>query len=74
MSPSLLYATAAVLEGCSFVNGGSQNTVQPGLVGPAGALTLPLTLGLTPMPTLILTLAPALSLSLTLALTLTLTL
>lgn len=32
VSPSLLYATAAVLEGCSFVNGGSQNTVQPGLV------------------------------------------
>ena len=24
--PSLIYATAAVLEGCSFVNGGSQNT------------------------------------------------
>ena len=32
VSPSLLYAAAAVLEGCSFVNGGSQNTVQPGLV------------------------------------------
>ena len=32
VSPSLLYATAAVLEGCSFVNGGSQNTVQAGLV------------------------------------------
>ena len=32
VSPSLLYATAAVLEGCSFVNGGSQNTVQPGLI------------------------------------------
>jgi myo-inositol-1-phosphate synthase len=32
VSPSLLYATAAVLEGCSFVNGGSQNTLQPGLV------------------------------------------
>ena len=27
MSPSLLYATAACLEGCSFVNGGSQNTL-----------------------------------------------
>lgn len=25
--PSLLYATAALLEGCSFVNGGSQNTL-----------------------------------------------
>lgn len=27
VSPSMLYATAAVLEGCSFVNGGSQNTM-----------------------------------------------
>ena len=67
MSPSLLYATAAVLEGCSFVNGGSQNTVQPGLVRPGGALTLPL--ALTPMLTLTLALALALSLSLTLTLT-----
>lgn len=25
--PSLLYATAALLEGCSFMNGGSQNTL-----------------------------------------------
>ena len=33
VSPSLLYATAAVLEGCSFVNGGSQNTLSPGLLG-----------------------------------------
>lgn len=32
VSPSLLYATAALLEGCSFVNGGSQNTLQPGLL------------------------------------------
>jgi myo-inositol-1-phosphate synthase len=32
VSPSLLYATAAVLEGCSFINGGSQNTLQPGLL------------------------------------------
>lgn len=32
VSPSLLYATAAVLEGCSFVNGGSQNTLCPALV------------------------------------------
>lgn len=32
MPPSLLYATAAVLEGCSFINGGSQNTLScPGL-------------------------------------------
>jgi len=29
--PSLVYATAAVLEGCSFVNGGSQNTLCGGL-------------------------------------------
>ena len=42
VSPSLLYATAAVLEGCSFVNGGSQNTVQPALVElAAGGVTLP---------------------------------
>ena len=27
LPPSVLYATAAVLEGCSFVNGGSQNTL-----------------------------------------------
>lgn len=27
LPPSLMYATAAVLEGCSFVNGGSQNTL-----------------------------------------------
>eukprot|EP00536_Pseudo-nitzschia_multiseries_P009815 jgi/Psemu1/325784/estExt_fgenesh1_pg.C_2850008 len=27
LPPSLLYATAALLEGCSFVNGGSQNTL-----------------------------------------------
>ena len=27
LPPSLLYATAAILEGCSFVNGGSQNTL-----------------------------------------------
>jgi myo-inositol-1-phosphate synthase len=32
LPPSLLYATAAILEGCSFVNGGSQNTLGcPGL-------------------------------------------
>jgi myo-inositol-1-phosphate synthase len=32
LPPSLLYATAAILEGCSFVNGGSQNTLAcPGL-------------------------------------------
>lgn len=27
LPPSILYATAALLEGCSFVNGGSQNTL-----------------------------------------------
>ena len=32
VSPSLVYAAAAVLEGCSFVNGGSQNTIQPALL------------------------------------------
>ncbi|GAX22096.1 hypothetical protein FisN_6Hh344 [Fistulifera solaris] len=31
--PSLIYATAALLEGCSFINGGSQNTLGcPGLM------------------------------------------
>lgn len=33
LPPSLIYATAALLEGCSFVNGGSQNTIAcPGLM------------------------------------------
>lgn len=33
LPPSLLYATAALLEGCSFINGGSQNTIScPGLI------------------------------------------
>lgn len=27
MPPSILYATAALLEGCSFINGGNQNTL-----------------------------------------------
>jgi myo-inositol-1-phosphate synthase len=31
ISPSIIYATSAALEGCTFVNGGSQNT----LFGPA---------------------------------------
>ena len=31
LPPSLIYATAAMLEGCSFVNGGSQNTLCGGL-------------------------------------------
>lgn len=29
ISPSMLYAAASALEGCSFVNGGSQNTLSP---------------------------------------------
>eukprot|EP00624_Nannochloropsis_granulata_P002250 evm.model.NODE_21477_length_6047_cov_27.332561.2 len=37
ISPSLLYAVAACLEGCSFVNGGSQNTLCPGLAELAAA-------------------------------------
>jgi myo-inositol-1-phosphate synthase len=31
ISPSMLYAVAAALEGCSFVNGGSQNTLSPAM-------------------------------------------
>lgn len=31
ISPSILYAVAAGLEGCSFVNGGSQNTLSEGM-------------------------------------------
>lgn len=31
VSPSMLYAAAAALEGCSFVNGGSQNTLSPAM-------------------------------------------
>ena len=31
VSPSMLYAAAAALQGCSFVNGGSQNTLCAGL-------------------------------------------
>ena len=31
VSPSVLYAVASALEGCSFVNGGSQNTLSPAL-------------------------------------------
>ena len=31
ISPSMLYAVAAAMEGCSFVNGGSQNTLSPGM-------------------------------------------
>lgn len=32
LSPSTCYGIAAVLEGCSFINGAPQNTVVPGLV------------------------------------------
>ncbi|CAJ1951134.1 unnamed protein product [Cylindrotheca closterium] len=31
ISPSIMYAVASALEGCSFVNGGSQNTLSPGM-------------------------------------------
>mmetsp|Transcript_20924 Transcript_20924/g.37783 ORF Transcript_20924/g.37783 Transcript_20924/m.37783 type:complete len:482 (+) Transcript_20924:28-1473(+) len=31
ISPSILYSVAAALEGCSFVNGGSQNTLSPAM-------------------------------------------
>ncbi len=31
ISPSILYAVAAGLEGCSFINGGSQNTLSSGM-------------------------------------------
>lgn len=31
ISPSIMYAVAAGLEGCSFVNGGSQNTMSKGM-------------------------------------------
>lgn len=31
ISPSMLYACASALEGCSFVNGGSQNTLSPAM-------------------------------------------
>lgn len=31
MSPSIMYAVASALEGCSFVNGGSQNTLSQGM-------------------------------------------
>lgn len=36
----MLYATAAVLEGCSFVNGGSQNTMCGALLKLAEVNTL----------------------------------
>lgn len=32
LSPSTLYAMAAVLEGCAYINGAPQNTIVPGLV------------------------------------------
>jgi myo-inositol-1-phosphate synthase len=32
ISPSTCYAIAAILEGCSFINGAPQNTVLPGVV------------------------------------------
>mmetsp|Transcript_24964 Transcript_24964/g.60049 ORF Transcript_24964/g.60049 Transcript_24964/m.60049 type:complete len:517 (-) Transcript_24964:370-1920(-) len=32
ISPSTVYATAAILEGCSYINGSPQNTFVPGVV------------------------------------------
>ncbi|KAF6004670.1 Inositol-3-phosphate synthase [Cyanidiococcus yangmingshanensis] len=32
VSPSVLFATASILEGCSFINGSPQNTFVPGVV------------------------------------------
>ena len=32
VSPSSVYAAAAILEGCSFINGSPQNTFTPGLI------------------------------------------
>ena len=32
VSPSSVYATAAILEGCSFINGSPQNTFTPGVI------------------------------------------
>jgi len=32
ISPSIIYATASVLEGCSFINGSPQNTLVDGLI------------------------------------------
>ena len=32
IAPSTLYAMAAVLEGCAFINGSPQNTAVPGLL------------------------------------------
>jgi hypothetical protein len=32
VSPSTLYATACILEGCPFINGSPQNTFVPGLI------------------------------------------
>ncbi|KAG5509474.1 hypothetical protein JKF63_06784 [Porcisia hertigi] len=37
VAPSALYAMAAILEGCSFINGAPQNTLCPGLVEMARA-------------------------------------
>eukprot|EP01027_Heterolobosea_sp_BB2_P006163 GEZU01009352.1.p1 GENE.GEZU01009352.1~~GEZU01009352.1.p1 ORF type:complete len:512 (+),score=240.80 GEZU01009352.1:245-1780(+) len=32
LSPSILFATASILEGCSYINGSPQNTFVPGVV------------------------------------------
>jgi myo-inositol-1-phosphate synthase len=36
ISPSTVYAVAAILEGCAFINGSPQNTCVPGVVDLAG--------------------------------------
>lgn len=32
VSPSTIYATATILEGCSYINGSPQNTLIPGVI------------------------------------------
>ena len=32
IAPSVIYAVAAIMEGCSFINGSPQNTILPGVV------------------------------------------
>ncbi|RNF03140.1 putative inositol-3-phosphate synthase [Trypanosoma rangeli] len=36
IAPSALYAVAAILEGCSYINGAPQNTLCPAIIGLAG--------------------------------------
>jgi myo-inositol-1-phosphate synthase len=32
ISPSTIFATASILEGCSYINGSPQNTFVPGVI------------------------------------------